>query len=62
MKQKNSILRNKGVQSLLASLLCIIIGLVIGYVKSKGYKVVPEAFRKSDMVYPSLQELNHAVL
>ena len=26
------------------------IGLVIGYVKSKGYKVVPEAFRKSDMV------------
>ena len=31
MKQKNSILRNKGVQSLLASLLCIIIGLIIGY-------------------------------
>ena len=26
------------------------VGLVIGYVKSKGYKVVPEAFRKSDMV------------
>ena len=31
MKQNNSILRNKGVQSLLASLLCIFIGLVIGY-------------------------------
>ena len=31
MKQKNSILRNKGVQSLLASLLCILLGLVIGY-------------------------------
>lgn len=31
MKQNNSILRNKGVQSLLASLLCIVIGLVIGY-------------------------------
>ena len=34
----------------LAALMCIVIGLVIGYVKSKGYKVVPEAFRKSDMV------------
>ena len=31
MKQNNSILRNKGVQSLLASLLCIFIGLAIGY-------------------------------
>ncbi|MBM6974544.1 ABC transporter permease [Intestinimonas butyriciproducens] len=31
MKQNNSILRNKGVQSLLASLLCIFIGLVMGY-------------------------------
>ena len=26
------------------------LGLIIGFVKSKGYKEVPEAFRKSDMV------------
>ena len=32
MKQKTPLLRNKGVQSLLASLLCILIGLLIGYV------------------------------
>ena len=32
MKQKTSLLRNKGVQSLLASLLCILIGLLVGYI------------------------------
>ena len=33
MKQKQSVhLRNKGVQSLLASLLCILIGLLVGYI------------------------------
>ena len=31
-KEKRSLLRNKGVQSLLAALLCILIGLLIGYV------------------------------
>ena len=30
MKGQRSILRNKGVQSLLASLLCIVLGLLIG--------------------------------
>ena len=37
-------------RSIWLSLFASLIGLVIGYVKSKGYKVVPEAFRKSDMV------------
>ncbi|MCD7792227.1 MAG: ABC transporter permease [Oscillospiraceae bacterium] len=32
MKQKRSILRNKGVQSLISSLLCILIGLLVGYI------------------------------
>ena len=32
MKQKTSLLRNKGVQSLLASLLCILVGLLVGYI------------------------------
>ncbi|MCD7830038.1 MAG: ABC transporter permease [Clostridiales bacterium] len=31
-KEKTSLLRNAGVQSLLASLLCILIGLVVGYI------------------------------
>ena len=31
MKGQRSILRNKGVQSLLASLLCIVVGLLVGY-------------------------------
>jgi simple sugar transport system permease protein len=31
-QQKSSLLRNSGVQSLLASLLCIVIGLLVGYV------------------------------
>ncbi len=31
-KQKNSILRNKGLQSLLVSLVCIVLGLFVGYV------------------------------
>ncbi len=31
-KEKTSLLRNAGVQSLLASLLCILIGLIVGYI------------------------------
>ena len=31
MKQKRSLIRNDGFQSLLASLLCILVGLLIGY-------------------------------
>ena len=31
-REKTSLLRSKGVQSLLASLLCIVIGLLIGYI------------------------------
>ena len=31
-KKKESILRNNAVQTILASLLCIIVGLLIGYV------------------------------
>ena len=31
-KEKTSLLRNGAVQSLLASLLCIILGLVVGYI------------------------------
>ena len=31
-EQKRSLLRNNAVQSLLASLLCILIGLLVGYV------------------------------
>ena len=31
-KKKQSILRNNGFQTILASLLCIIIGLLIGYI------------------------------
>lgn len=30
--KKESILRNSGVQTILASLLCIILGLLVGYV------------------------------
>ena len=31
-QEKSSLLRNKGFQSLLASLLCIVLGLLIGYI------------------------------
>ena len=31
-QEKTSLLRNQGVQSLLASLLCILLGLLIGYI------------------------------
>ena len=31
-QEKTSLLRNQGVQSLLASLLCIVLGLLIGYI------------------------------
>jgi simple sugar transport system permease protein len=30
--KKNNLLRNSGVQSLLASLMCILVGLLVGYV------------------------------
>ena len=32
MNKKKNILKNEGVQSLIASLLCIIMGLMIGYI------------------------------
>ncbi len=58
MKQKNSILRNKGVQSLLASLLCILIGLVIGYlvllaINPAGAKEAIFTIVKNFFYYPS---------
>ena len=48
--EAKAITKNAAVSAYLFTLLYLAIGLVIGYVKSKGYKVVPEAFRKSDMV------------
>ena len=30
--KKNNLLRNSGVQSLLASLMCIVLGLLVGYI------------------------------
>ena len=57
-KKKQSILRNNGVQTILASLLCIIIGLLIGYIvlliinpKGAGKAIV--AILKNFLYYPS---------
>ena len=57
-KKKQSILRNNGFQTILASLLCIIIGLLIGYIvlliinpKGAGKAIV--AILKNFLYYPS---------
>ncbi|MGN0405692.1 MAG: ABC transporter permease [Bariatricus sp.] len=57
-KKKESILRNNGFQTILASLLCIIIGLLIGYIvlliinpKGAGKAII--AILKNFMYYPS---------
>ena len=57
-KKKHSILRNNGFQTILASLLCIIIGLLIGYIvlliinpKGAGKAIV--AILKNFLYYPS---------
>lgn len=58
-KKKQSILRNNGFQTILASLLCIIIGLLIGYIvlliinpKGAGKAIV--AILKNFLYYPSV--------
>ena len=57
-KQKGSLLRNSGFQTILGSLLCIVIGLLVGYVvlliinpKGAGNAIV--AILKNFLYYPS---------
>ncbi len=55
-KEKSSLLRNKGLQSLLASLLCILLGLLIGYIallviNPRGANVAIVTIVKNFMTY-----------
>ena len=60
MKGQRSILRNKGVQSLLASLLCIVVGLLVGYlvlliINTAGAWEAITTIVKNFFYYPSPQ-------
>ena len=56
--KKNNLLRNSGVQSLLASLLCILVGLLVGYIalliiEPSGASEAIVTIVKNYLVYPS---------
>ena len=58
IKKKESILRNNGFQTIIASLLCIIIGLLIGYIvlliiNPSGAGEAITAILKNFFYYPS---------
>ena len=58
MKEKRSLLQNKGVQSLVASLICILLGLLIGYIvllviNPAGAGEAIATIVKNFMTYPS---------
>ena len=57
-KKKESILRNNAVQTILASLLCIVVGLLIGYavlliINPKGASGAIVSILKNYLYYPS---------
>ena len=59
--KKNNLLRNSGVQSLLASLLCILVGLLVGYIallliNADGAWKAITTICKNFMYYPRSEE------